>query len=397
MPLPNLNLTATVVANGKTYPGWEAIEIWREFNGLWAYLRLRAIENTDAGGAAPAFDLEVGDRVVGSLCGQKVISGWVMTRQVAYDKATHGVEIIVCSYPQSLEAGTVTGKPGQYKQQTFQQIANAVAGQAGVKVKILGSPPGSDLPFARVSEHIGERMMDFIGRLARWRNLFLCDDEDGNLVATRGQANGGGSAAVATLQEGRNIESCRMVMNYQFGVDPLIFQSQQPGSDANNGTAAAQNAYTYRDPNYVGPKRPQVILGDHSGSPAEAKMAMQHTIADTNIMMWEVVATVPGWQMDDGSLWILKMLGQNGPVPITIKSPMLLPRENGVINNLFVKGVKHAQDNELGTRTEITCCLQAALGADQTQFGVGGSPMNPGGDITPGNSPLGQGGIGHPQ
>lgn len=387
MALPNLNLEATVVSGGKTYPGWESIEIWREANATYSYLKLRAIEDTDAGGSAPAFSLAVGDPAQGYLCGRKVIDGWVMTRQVVYDKQTHGVEIIVASLPQSLDTGTVRGRPGQYKQQTFRQIASAAAGQAGVKVRVIGSPPGADLPFERVSEHIGERLIDFIGRLARWRNLFLTDDENGNLIAFRGQS---GKAATAMLQEGVNIESCRMVMNYQWAADPISFGTQQPGNDTTNGTNSSQVAYTQSNPNYVGPKRSMFILGDNSGNPAEAKMAMQHTIADVDMMMFEVVATVPGWQMDDGSLW-LSTFRQ----PITIKSPMLLPKKGGVINDLIVKGVKHMQDSELGTRTEITCCLAASLAMDQTQFDFG-TPANPGGSVTQGNNPVAPGGSYNP-
>lgn len=68
-----------------------------------------------------------------------------------------------------------------------------------------------------------------------------------------------------------------------------------------------------------------------------------------NMLMFEVVVTVPGWLMDDGTLWILGCFGPggagaSGPVPITIQSPMLLPRQGGLINGLFVKGVKHLQN-----------------------------------------------------
>jgi prophage tail gpP-like protein len=382
----NLDLTATVVAGGQVYPGWEAIEVWREWGTAYSYMRLRAIENTDPGGDAPAFSLAVGDVAQGYLCGQKVIDGFVITRQVVYERQTHGVEIIVASWPQSVEAGTVIGKPGQYKNQTLQQIASAVAKHANVNVRQIGSPPGADLPFPKVNEHIGERIIDFILRLARWRNMFVTDDENGNLVLGRAQSGG---APIAVLQEGVNIERCRMVMDYQLAADPIILPAQHPGSDAANGTQASQVALTQRNPNFQGPLRPQVILADHSGNQQEASMAMQHAMSDMNMLMFEVVATVPGWLMPDGTLWILKFLnGTSGPQPITIKSPMLVPKQGGVINDLVVKGVKHMQDNALGTRTDITCCLPAALGTDYiptTNLG-GGTPYNPGSTPSPGNT-----------
>jgi prophage tail gpP-like protein len=374
----NLNLEATIASNGQVFPGWESIEIWREFTAPFSYMKFRASEQTD-GGTVPlsALSLDVGDPVDGYLCGQKVISGYVMTRQVAADKQTHAVEIIVASLTQSLEAGTVVGKPGQYINQTLMQIASSAAGLAGVSVRMVGDTSGANMPFPRISEHIGEQIIDFIRRIANWRNMHLTDDENGNLVLARGKTSG---QTIAQLQEGRNLESVRMVKNYQFAADPLVFQSQTYGTDTTNGTDASQNAISKSNPSYTGPKRPQVILGDNSGNKSEAAMAFNQTQNNLNLAMWEVVGTVPGWQMDDGSLWILKCFGAAaaGPVPVTIYSPMLQPK-NPNITNLFVKGVKHLQDNEGGTRTEVTACLQAAL--SQGALETGDAPYGGGSSV----------------
>jgi prophage tail gpP-like protein len=358
--LPNLNLTATIVANGQTFPGWESIEIWREFaGGGYSFMKFRAAEKTD-GGLIPisSQSLDVGDPANGYLCGQLVITGHVMSRQVVFDRATHAVEIIVVSNTQSLEAGTVQGKPGQYVGQTIQQISSSVAGLVGVNVRLLGDLSGTEVVFPRISEHIGERLIDFIARLAGWRNLHVTDDEQGNLCLVRGQAGG---QSVAQLQEGRNLEMCRMVKNNQWGADPVIQVAQSAGNDTINGTAASQNAITKSNPNYVGPQRTMVVLGDNVGGKNEMQMALNQTLSKVTATMWEVVATVPGWQMDDGSLWILKCIP--AVTPITIYSPMLEPK-NPNINNLVVKGVKHMQDSQQGTRTEVTVCLAASLGSD---------------------------------
>lgn len=61
MPLANLNLEVTVVASGSVYPGWEAIEIWREYNSVFSYMKLRASEDTNSGSLPPAFSLAVGN------------------------------------------------------------------------------------------------------------------------------------------------------------------------------------------------------------------------------------------------------------------------------------------------------------------------------------------------
>ena len=137
------------------FPGWETIEISREHNAQWSYMKFRAAEKTD-GGLIPqaAISLDTGDFADGYLMGIKVITGFVMSRQVVFDRGTHAVEIIVAAYPQSLDAGTVQGKPGQYLNQTIQQIATSAAGTVGVKVKLVGELSGTEIPFPRISEHI---------------------------------------------------------------------------------------------------------------------------------------------------------------------------------------------------------------------------------------------------
>jgi prophage tail gpP-like protein len=374
MALQNQNLTATIVSGGQVFPSWESVEISREHNASWSFMKFRASEATD-NGAVP-ISLDTGDLADGYLNGVKVLSGFVMARQVIADKQTHMVEITVAAYPQSCDAGSVIGRPGQYLGQTVQQIASSAAGIAGVNVRLVGELSGTGIAFPRISEHPGERIIDFIGRLCNWRNLHLTDDADGNLCLVRGQSGG---QSVATLQEGRNVELFRMTKNYQYGVDPLIFLSQQPGTDATNGTAASQNAITKSNPSYdAGPRRPMVILGDNVGGKQEITMALNQAQNNLNLMMWEIVAVCPGWLADDGQLWILKCFPQ--VTPITIFSPMLQPKAP-LINNLVVRAIKHTQDNQLGTRTEITCCLAAALGEQALTKADSGAPFGAGSTV----------------
>ena len=55
--------------------------------------------------------------------------------------------------------------------------------------------------------------------------------------------------------------------------------------------------------------------------------------------------TVPGWLMDDGSLWI-RHVGEQ----VTIFSPMLFPHRSAT---LFIKGVTHRQSDGEGTVTDV--------------------------------------------
>ena len=162
MALDNIQLEATIVANGKIYPGWESIEIWREFGDPTSYCKFTAAEDENY---SASYAVTPGDTAQAFLCGLQVLDGYVMSRQFAADKNTHAVEIVVASKTQSAT--------GQYKNQTLSQIASSAAATAGLNFRMTGDTSGTEIPFDRVSEHIGERLIDFIGRLCTWRNMHL--------------------------------------------------------------------------------------------------------------------------------------------------------------------------------------------------------------------------------
>jgi len=69
--------------------------------------------------------------------------------------------------------------------------------------------------------------------------------------------------------------------------------------------------------------------------------------------------------MDDGTLWI-----NNLREAITINSPMLVPKNPFT---LLLRGVKHLQDSEEGTRTELNLCIPRGIGST-LQVNIGNAP-----------------------
>jgi len=368
-------MSAYIVANGQRVEGWEMVEINREHAVYYySYMRLRASENTDAGASPPTFSLYPGDPVNAYLAGQKVIQGSVMSRQVVYNKQIHSVEIIVVSPAQNLDAATVDADPGQYVNQTIKQIVPEVCKKAGVNVRFVGDLSGTDKPFSRISEQIGERIIDFVLRLAQMRQLHPSDDENGNLLL--GRADNIGSTSGAVLREGDNIEQARLLINYDYGADYLRKKGHQPGDDETNGTQSSEVMYEGKVANYKGPSRRRTEHMPEVGDITDAQLNWKHAINIMQLPMFEIVITVPGWLTDSGKLWILEYMGDK-PKPISVFSPMLLPRDGGQISGLLVRAVKHHQSNEMGTLTEITCATQASLGEDALHTKDAGSYINP--------------------
>jgi len=257
--MPNPAEVATITTAGGTYSYWKSISIERTIGDTVSYMKFSAAEPGIGAGETPSWgtlQLSPPAAAQGFLAGQLAISGIVTSRQASYDSKNHGVEIIVASYTESGIASTVDGSPGQYLNQTISQIANAVYGKIGVGVNVDGAS-GADLPFERVSEHVGETRNAFIRRLAMMRNLHMVDDANGALNLIRGE-----TARSTTLVEGQNILKGRILIQTQLGVPLVNLLAQNFGNNVHSGPAAAQIKAVSLNPNYSGPARPFTVMAE---------------------------------------------------------------------------------------------------------------------------------------
>jgi prophage tail gpP-like protein len=215
-----------------------------------------------------------------------------------------------------------------------------------VSVNVDGAS-GASNPFERVSEHVGETRNAFIQRLAMMRNLHMVDDANGALNLIRGE-----TAGSTTLTEGENILKGRILLTNEFSANPVNVQAQNFGNNTHWGAACAQVSATVPG---TGSYRPYTIVAEMPCNPNEARMRADHEVSLNDLKICEALITVQGWLMDDNSLWINHLREA-----ITINSPMLVP---GGPFTLLLRGVKHLQDSEEGSRTEL-CWL---IGDDSSQ------------------------------
>ncbi len=365
--MPNPNEIATIVAGGQVYQYWQTVEVEREYGNALDFARFAVAEIGSPTTGWITQRLAPGDPAQVLLGGRLVINGKVTIRQAAYDANKHAVEITVTSPVLSLLKATVNANPGQYLNSTLQQIASAVAGAVGVNFKIVGSPPGANLPFARVSEHPGETRFGFIERLCRMRNIHLLSDGQGTLLGTRG---GSGNIA-ATLTEGVNIESARLVMRDDNAVNQVTTIGSLPGGSSTGaaGDATRDIKATAKNPNYTGPES-MTVAAPQPGTAAEMAMHSNHEVNLIGTTQLDCEIVTPGWFLADGSLW-MDHLGTGED--IMIYSPMLFP-SNGMA--LRLKRVVHRQSSEEGTTTLLGLCLPNGLGTPE-QVNASGPPGTP--------------------
>jgi prophage tail gpP-like protein len=348
----NPNEVASIVTASGRFEFWKSVEIERMVGNPISFMRFTAAEPGVGTGLAPSWNtlqLMPPTKIEGYLAGQLAITGTVMSRQVGLEAGNHAIEIICSSKTQQGTSSTVDGNPGQYRNQTISQIAKSVYGAVGVNVNVDGAA-GADYVFERVSETIGETRNDFIRRLAMMRDLHLVDDANGALNLVRGETS---SNASTSLVEGGNILKARILVNYEMAPTLVNALGQNFGNNTHNGPDAAQISVTIPNPAYTGDYRPVRFVCEMPCDQTAAQMRANHEVALNDMTVCEAVITVQGWLRDDGSLWINHLRE-----PVTIVSPSLVP---GGPFTLLIKGVKHVQDSEQGTRSEITLCIPRGL------------------------------------
>jgi hypothetical protein len=280
-----------------------------------------------------------------------VLTGFVYLRQAAYDANSHAVQIGIASKVQAVTVSTVKANPGQYMNQTLQQIGSAVFGSETPPVgfTIQGNPSGADQPFDRASEHVGETKFHFIERLSRMRNIHLVDDGQNGIVGFRGSVGTTGTL----LQEGRNILRARLLLKINEHTELI----EVTGQDSRNDTAGANSnvsaTATVGDYPQVG--RLTKIAAEEMGKQFAMQLRANHEKDWIKYTEVDGDITTQGWLDDQGSLW-----WNAREKIVAVNSPMLIP-DNSMA--FMIKGIVHRQSSTDGTTTSILLCRSDGLGA----------------------------------
>jgi prophage tail gpP-like protein len=345
--MPKPQETCVVTAKGQRFDIWQTVEVWHSSDDVVDHAMLTVSEISTGAKNFAALKLKPGDPAQVYLAGFLVIDGMVYLRQASYDAKEHGVQIGISSIAQSVTVSTVDANPGQYINQTLQQIGSAVFGKVGVNFSIEGGPPGAFKPFKRVSEHVGETRFDFIERLCRMRNVHMVDDGTGGIVAFRGPRG----RAMTALQEGRNILRARLLLKNNEHADNLKTVGMDQGNDDADGNRATMGETTSAPPI----NRPVKIAAEETGDDADMAMRVGQERDWDKYQLVDGDVTVSGWLNDANLLWWTER-----EKIVTVNSPMLLPEDS---MQFMIKGIVHRQSSEGGTTTDVLLCRQDGLGS----------------------------------
>lgn len=336
-----------VSAGGQKYNIWETVEVTTATDGVIDHAMLTVAEPSKGARSFSNLKLKPGDPASITLAGQKVIDGFVYLRQGALDENSHAVQIGICSRAQNVIPSTVRAEPGQYTNQTLQQMVSAVFGEVGVSFSIQGGPAGADKVFERISEHIGETRYAFADRLARMRNIHMVDDGQGGIVGFRGPFGN----ARSSIEEGRNLKRGRILLKNDESVELIKAvgqRSNQEGADDNSSSEAQTTADTTV-------QRDLKIACEEMADNQDCQLRANHEGDWTRYQEVDGDCTMQGWLNDEGVLWWNDRLKV-----ITVKSPSLLPEDSFVF---MIKGIVHRQSSAEGTTTSILLCRADGLGS----------------------------------
>ncbi len=346
--MPNPDEIAELRVNGAKYRDWDMVSVQRAYGQEATLMTFAASSPVEAGSWAGQ-KLKIGDKCQCWLAGVQVADGVLMTRQVIYDARNHALQVQVASLTKNLTYGSVPQSSG-YQNKTLANIGSDLTKPYGIKFRIDGNPAGADKPFPRFHVQPGETVTSALWRLCKMRNLFLMDDEKGNLVAKRVDGKG---PVKAHLEEGRNIKSATCVMTDEFAFGKITVLGSQPGNDQRWGDDARDSSASVTNPEIKGHK-PLITGAPEPGDRDDMKMHAEHLAAENIATMIQAEITVQGWHGPDGELWI-KNVGQL----VTVKSPMLFPSGSKV---LAVQGVVHRQTSQAGTESVLSLIIPARLG-----------------------------------
>jgi prophage tail gpP-like protein len=335
--LPKVEETCEVTINGKVFRDWDSVTATASINPFARMVTLSVTEKVGANGSVGrALQIKPGDSATVKLAGVLFASGHIHERQVAYDANNHSVRVTFASQVLKAVRQSIPLKDGEFKNYSFQAIANKVLAPVGVALKALNPPSGWDKAFKYVNIELDETPFSLLSRLSKYRGIWLHDDKNGNMVA-RGNTD---KKPTAEFVEGRNILSASCLAQNAPDTTQEV-TSQQRGTD-NSTPAQNRGAYSgkadSKGSNFTTYKRTQADIPADGDDLKQAAGYLQLTSLSQPLILRIVYQ---GWLLSTGNL--PEVFDQ-----ISIDSPMLMLKTS----DLKIAEVTFTQD-QAGTRTTL--------------------------------------------
>ena len=322
----------TLSVNGLDYRGWEKVSISA---GIERQSRDFSLDVT---WRWPGQDTEIPVRQ-GARCEVRigedlVLTGWVFATPISYDATKVSRSIGGRSLTADLVDCAAINKPGQWRNQSVQQVVQALADSYDISV--LSEVPETDKLIDHTIEP-GETVFESIDRLLTLSRLLSTDDARGRLVIVK---PGSAGRAVDRLELGKNILTGSGALDFSGVFSDYEVVGQRAGTDTVHGEGASEVQASVSDPRAA---RKRVLLIHESGqlSPelasARANWERGNRIGKALSLQYKV----QGWRQSNGELWRPNML-------VRVVDPLI-----GIDRDMLISEIEYLLDDS-GTTAAMT-------------------------------------------
>ena len=314
------------------FSGWKSVSITAGIDRQARDFKLSVTDRWP--GSDVARRVVPGDKCKVCIGKDLVLTGYVDSTPIIYDKESVTVAVKGRSKTADLVDCSAVYKPGQWKMRTIKEIAEDLARPFFIDV-VAAVDVGERIPDHQLQP--GETVFESIDRLLRLRSLLSTDDAEGNLVLTRASSD----RASTELVVGQNILTGKAALDFKQRYSEYTVKGQQPGG----GSARSRVEATHMDLTIR--RRPLVIIADGQPDLDTARERANWEAAFRVGKSYQAVYTVQGWRQADGSLWLPNQL-------VRVKDPII-----GFDLDLLVTEVTYSL-SDMGSITTLTVALKDA-------------------------------------
>lgn len=219
-----------IVVNGQEFSDWETVWVQWNWAEWWSNFRFTCAEREPYPERAPVMQFKPGDLCMIYLGGIRVITGVIITRQVAYDANNHGVMLVGKSLSWYAARSSIIDKDSDYDNKTFLQIADKVLAPTGIKYQVLGQI--SQIPFKSGARPGGKSIGEFLDELARDRDIIVSNTPTGDFLFIGNHSR----PVSADLLEGENIKKMQFLWSHERVWKDYVARAQSAGDNQKRGT-----------------------------------------------------------------------------------------------------------------------------------------------------------------
>ena len=264
---------------------------------------------------------------------EQIINGYIDVHSASIDHSSHTVTVSGRSRTGDLVDCSAVHTPGNFKDQTLLNIANALTAPYSVPC-VLGDSVGALPVISKFELNNGESVFEAIERAARKQQVMVTDNADGQLVLDQA-----GTSAYSFPLSGW--ESASFTADYSRRHSVYIAKAQQHGHNFADPLEAARVPGTVTDP-AITRYRPLIVRPEGTTNRQDAAKRIQWQANRDIGESLRLIATMTGFTDQNGDLWQKNRL-------ISVYNEVL-----NIDHQLLIESVRFSQNEQSGTTTELS-------------------------------------------